>query len=278
MVQLCHSRAAVKYDLELIGKRVRPGIAGSYVLYPCLNAQKDELFFEAQDSKETTPPWIYSINILETKHQPKKIVEGQAPSINTNGSMLAYYRHPNELWVFALETGERRKIANDIADNYPAVWYSENDLLYSTKENRLVTINSTIGVKKYTGIEGVAPSALSHKKGKVLCSSDARKIYLYSPDINKLEVIKESSFSIGSSFVWSPGGDSFLYTRQTFFKQLQLNEGHDLFLYSLKNGKEKKILEDVALFGGVLIPEKNSRVGWVERAKPRKSGEPGLTF
>jgi hypothetical protein len=228
----------------------------SHISSPSLNSKNNELFFEAQNLRETTSAQIYAINLSDSTHQPKKIIEGRSPSINANGTLLAYYKHPNQLWILSLESNENRKISDDIFNGYPALWYTDSDLLYITKEDKLEKINSTTGVKKDTGIEGVAPSALSPKGGKVLCSSNARKIYLYSPDNNKLEVIKEFSFlSVGSFLVWTPDGESFLYTRQTLFKQLQLREAHDLFLYSLK-GKEQKILEYVALFGGIFIREK----------------------
>jgi len=241
---------AIKNTQEILDR-----LEWTHALYPCFNAKNNELFFEAENLRSPTPVWIYAINLSGKAYEPRKIVEGQAPSINTNYSMLSYYKHPHELWVVSFENGEKRKIADDIGNNTPAVWFSEYELLYRNKENKLVKINGETGAKKDTGIEGIDPSAFSPKIGKVLCSADGRKIYLYSPENNNLELIKEFKFlSVGRSFVFTNNGDSFLYTRQTLFKQLQINEGHDLFI-CLLNGNETKVLENVALFGGVFLPD-----------------------
>jgi len=65
---------------------------------------------------------------------------------------------------------------------------------------------------------------------------------------------KTRSLFIGSTFVWSLDGKSFLYERQTWANQIRLNESTDLFLCTL-DGDEKIVIKRMALFGGFALQE-----------------------
>ncbi len=220
--------------------------------WPSLNRATSDVYFEADTGRQID---IFKIN-LNRGEMPQKITTGRAPSLSPDGGHLVFYRHPGQLWLLHLEGKESRLIDTDAVKNEPVVWVSNRKFLYRSNEDRLLTFDVASMEKNWTGHMGVIPSALSPDGRTVLCGgSDARKVYLYTFDTNRLALIRKTrSLFIGSTFVWSLDGKSFLYERQTWANQIRLNESTDLFLCTL-DGDEKIVVKRMALFGGFALQE-----------------------
>lgn len=227
----------------------------SNVYWPSFDEKSEKIYFEALQEGEGRSAYIYSVNLLSKDLQPQKILQGRKPSLSPDGNMLAYYLHPNKLWLFNISEQTNRLIGTDIPNRRPAVWISQYRLLYNNLENMLIILDTSTGKKKLTGYDGIVAGALSPDGKKVLCVDvNGRKIFLYVIKTNKMSLIKKSKhLSIGSSFVWSADGNSFLYTRQTWANQLKLSEASDMFQYLL-DGKERRVFRNIALFGGFVLP------------------------
>ena len=227
----------------------------SYICWPSYNLKNGNIYFEAIGQDEVRTTYIYSINPSLKKLQPQKILKGRKPSLSPDGSLLAYYRHPNQLWILNIKDRENKLMATDIPNRRPAVWISQYRLLYNNLEDMLIILDTSTGKKKLTGYDGIVAGALSPDGKKVLCvDAGGRKVFLYFIETNELSLLKKSKYlSIGSSFVWSADGNSFLYTRQTWANQMKLLEGKDMFYYTI-DGKERRVLSNIALFGGFALP------------------------
>ncbi|KQC11410.1 MAG: hypothetical protein APR62_01645 [Smithella sp. SDB] len=214
--------------------------------WPNCDKSTGDVYFEGEniDSKHKTS-YIYKFNI-DNPAKLKLVLEGRYPALSTDGKLLVYYQHPNQLWLLNLKNEQIEMIVDDMLNYRPPVWISPNRLLYYSNTRQLILLDILTKEKRVTGHEKIVPGALSPDGKTVLCS-DARKIYIYSIDTNKIETIKETKFlSIGSDFIWRPDGKSFFYWRQTWAKQLQLQEGYGSFLFSLEDKTEKQL----APFGG----------------------------
>ena len=221
--------------------------------WPSYNQTTHELYFQgiSEDDRHKTD-FIYRYN-SEKNSKIEQLFEGRLPSLSPDGRWLAYYRHPNQLWIINLENTQSKIIAIDINDNHPPVWIAQTRLLYSSVAKQLISLDVLTKEKLMTGHEKIIPGSLSPDGKTVLCSNyDSDKIILYTISANKIETIKESKFlSIGSSFIWCPDGKCFLYSRQTWSHMLKISEIGDLFLFSLQSKTEKRLAEGITLFGGV---------------------------
>lgn len=227
----------------------------SNAYWPSFDEKHGNIYFEALQEGEGRSAYIYSVNLLSKDLQPKKILRGRKPSLSPDGNMLAYYLHPNQLWIFNIKKQENRLIATDIPNSLPPVWISQFRLLYNDLNGKLIILDTKTAKKEATDFGGVIAGSLSPDGEKVLCVDvDGRKIFLYVIKTNEMSLIEKSKhLSIGSSFVWSGDGNSFLYTRQTWANQLKLSEARDMFQYSL-DGKERRVFRNIALFGGFALP------------------------
>ena len=224
------------------------------VYWPCHSKGNKIIYFEAENKNFGLSRQIFCIELGDKTKNPRKVVEGRRPSISSNGKFLSYYRHPNELWMLEIDSQKEMRLVSDISDYQPAVWISEQSLLYNDKNNHLMKLDVFSNKTDNTSYDYVIPAALSPDGNRVLCGSyDGKKIFLYLIKNNKIELIKKTMFfSMGSSFVWRNDGKSFLYTRQTFANLMKFNEIQSLFLYSLK-GKEQKLIDKYSLFGGLSL-------------------------
>jgi len=219
--------------------------------WPSYDRKNGLIYFEAEHKGSGWSRQIFFIAIDDKKMNPIRVVEGRQPSISLDGSMLAYSRHPNQLWLFDIKSKESKKAASDILAAQPVVWISSKDLLYSDLNNNLVRYDIGAGKADKTGHDHVIPGALSPGENRVLCGSyDGSKILMYTINTNKIEVLKKSIlFSMGSSFVWSRNGKYFLYTKQTLSNLIRLNESRSLYRYAF-GGEETLLIDKFSLFGG----------------------------
>ena len=218
------------------------------------NRYTGDVYFEGRNpNANILKSYIYNFNI-DNPAILKPVREGRYPALSTDGKNLVYYQHPNQLWLLNLKNEQTKIIADDMLNYRPPVWISPNRLLYYSKTRQLILLDILTGEKRATGHEKIDPGALSPDGKTVLCT-DGNRIFLYSIDTNKIEVIKESKhLSIGSDFIWLPDGKSFFYSRQTWVKQLQFLEGHELFLFSLSDKTEKNLTEArIPFWGSVFI-------------------------
>lgn len=258
------SGALHKYTLErreiIAAEKILNNDRWSHVYWPSYDEEKDLIYFVAQDSHDIKSRTnIYRICLLSLDQEPiKLIVNARHPSISPDNNTMAFYRHPNQLWIQRLEKMNGKKVVSDIVNYQPCVWVSNTHLLYANLSNNLVSLDLNKGKKQETGYSHIVPGALSPDGKKVLCgSSDGKKIYFYSPVSNELTLIKENKFrSIGTSFIWLPDGDGFLFTMQTWSNILRFNESRDLFLYEFSEQKETLLLDKTALFGGTFLPSR----------------------
>jgi hypothetical protein len=223
--------------------------------WPNYNKSNHDLYFAGlPDEGNSRTNYIYKYNASK-KPNLETLIKGSNPSLSPDGQWLAYYQHPNKLWTINLESKQKMKLVDDIANLQPPVWVSNNSLLYYSSTNQLIILDIIRGDKRKTGHEMVIPGSLSPDGNTVLCSSShSNKIFIYSIDTNKLETIKESNIlSIGSNFIWRPDGKSFLYTRQTLANVLRFREMGDLFLFSIDDRAEKQLLKWFHFFGGVEV-------------------------
>jgi Tol biopolymer transport system component len=228
----------------------------SSAYWPSYSKKNGAVFFEAENSDYGLSRQIFYTKALEKNQGPTKVIKGRRPSVSLNGRFLAYYIHPNELWVLDLELKTKMNLVRDMADFQPAVWISNSYILYTNSQIHLMKLDTVSGKAEDTGYNNIFPSALSPDGDRVLCVSDnGRQILLYTIDSNKMDSVKKTNLlSMGSSFVWSHNGKSFLYTRQTLSKVIKFNEMHSLFLYSL-DGNEKRLADKFSLFGGFSIKQ-----------------------
>jgi WD40 repeat protein len=226
----------------------------SNAYWPCYDKGNKIIYFEAENKDFKISRQIFYIDLDDKTENPRKVVVGRRPSISPNGHLLAFYRHPNELWVLEINSQKKMRIVCDISDYQPTVWISEKSLLYADKNNHLMKLDVISKKTEYTSYDYVIPAALSPDGSQVLCGSyDGKKIFLYTIKTNKIKILKKTNIiSMGSSFVWRNDGQSFFYTRQTFGNIMKFNEIRSLFLYSL-DGKEQKLIDRYSLFGGVQL-------------------------
>ena len=232
----------------------------SHVYWPSYDEEKKLIYFVAIDNHDQElRTSIYRISFLSLNRDPiRLVVNARHPSLSPDNNLMAFYRHPNQLWIQRLEGMSEKKVVSDIVNYQPCVWVSNTHLLYANLANNLVLLDLNKGKKQETGYNRIVPGALSPDGKKVLCgSSDGKKIYFYSPVSNELTLIKENKFrSIGTSFLWLPDGDGFLFTMQTWSNILRFNESRDLFLYEFSEQKETFLLGKTALFGGTFLPSR----------------------
>lgn len=223
-------------------------------VWPAYDKKNGLIYFEAQNEEFGWAHQIFSMNFFDKDQNYKKVTEGRRPAISQNGSLLAYYRHPNQLWLLEIESNTEKKIVLDISDNTPIVWISNLDFLYTDIDQNMIKMNVLSGKGVMTGHRYIIPGALSPDKKQILCGSyDGKKIFLYTISTNEIDVLKKSIFfSMGSSFVWSYDGESFLYTRQILLNQIKLIESQSLFL-CMMSGKEIKLIDRFSLFGGFAL-------------------------
>jgi hypothetical protein len=253
-------KCILKEDRISIAGKILNNDSWSHVYWPSYDEEKESIYFVAKSKLvPDANPNIYSISLLALNQEPKKLIDNaRFPSLSPNNNILAFYRHPNQLWIQILKNMNPQKVAIDFANYQPCVWVSNTHLLYIDSNNQLVMFDVSKGEKQKTGYSGIIPGALSPDGKKVLCgSTDGMKIYFYFPLSNNIKPIKESKFrSMGTSFIWLPDGSGFLFTRQTWSNIVRFNESRDLFLYILNGRDETLLLEKTALFGGAFIPFK----------------------
>jgi hypothetical protein len=225
--------------------------------WPNYNHVTHDLYFEglSEDARHRGS-FIYKYN---TDNNPKteQLLEGRYPALSPDGKLLTYYRHPNHLVLFETKSKLIKEIGDDIDNCRPPVWVSNKRLLYYNVKKQMILFDISTGKKQMTGYEKIIPGSLSPDGRTVLCGNYAgNKIILYFIDDNKIETIKESNFlTIGTTFIWSPDGRSFLYARQKWSSVLRLREGHSLFLFSLVDRTEKDLDSGIPLAGGVVWPD-----------------------
>jgi Tol biopolymer transport system component len=224
------------------------------MIWPSYDKKNGLLYFEAKNDDFGWASQIFSKKLCDKKEHPIKVIKGLSPSISPNGSLLVYYQHPNQLWLLEIKSQAKKQIVSNVSNGKPIVWISDKDFLFTDKNEKLIRMDVVSGRVKNTGHQYVIPDALSPDGERVLCGSyDGQKIFIYTIKTNSITTFKKTFFfSMGSSFVWTLDGKQFLYTRQTLLNLIQLNESRSLFLCSL-DGKEKKLIDWFALFGGFAL-------------------------
>lgn len=237
-------------------KNILPDKKWANAYWPTYDKKNKILYFEANNYDIGLSICLFSKKIAANDQPPEKLIEGRNPSISSNGEYLAYYRHPNQLWLLTIKTHETRILLKNFLDHVPVVWTSSQELLYSDTDHHMMRLNIDTGDLNDTDHKYIIPITLSPLGNKVLCSAyDGSGIFLYDIKTNQIETIRKSIFfSMGSS-LWLNDGKHFLYTRQILANQIKLNESQSLFVYSLADGKEAILSDKFSLFGGLSINE-----------------------
>lgn len=224
------------------------------VYWPTYESDAGILIFEAKSKSENGKTSIYSMAIHNENTKVLKIIDGRYPSLSSDGRILAYYKHPNELWTMNLRHNTSKKVASDMLKRQPVVWLPNNKILYASLSKEAIIVDSKNDQIKPTGIYDIIPSSISPSGAHVLCGShDGKQIFLYSVDTKDLNLLKKTKFlTMGTSFVWLPNDEGFLFTRQTWSNVLRLNEATDLFLHKFKND-ETDVMDNVVMYGGVQL-------------------------
>lgn len=229
----------------------------SHSIWPTYNEKEHDIYFQARRGSEKTK--IYKTNLISSVNEATVITDGSSPSLSVDLRLMAFYRHPNELWIHDLAKSDEWLIAQDLYHNRPVVWITKNKLMYFDESKRLLIIDVETNKKTYTGHQNAIPVVFSSDKKKVLCVSyNGKSIILYSLKLNKIEeIIKTKFISIGSSFIWHNNDEGFLYSRQNWKNIFRFLERKDLYSYKFKDKKDVKLLEKVSLMGGTSIGYSN---------------------
>jgi len=225
------------------------------IYWPVYNLMNNLAYFEATENldQQGVSTNVYQSNLFVPDEKTKRIIRNaKYPSLSPNGRLLAFYRHPNQLWVYNFKDKIEKKIIDNIMKIQPCVWISNDSLLFYDMSNKMIQFNLLTEEKQETGQVNIIPGALSPDQKIVLCgSSDGKRVFSYSPISKKINLLKENKYcSIGSSFIWLADGSGFLFTQQVWSNILKFNESRDLFVYVF-NGGETHLLNKIALFGGV---------------------------
>lgn len=200
---------------------------------------------------------------------------GDALSLSPDEQRLAYFRggglgtreereKPSQLVLRHVLNGREEVIADDLSFfSEPAIWLSNREILYTNAENEITQINLDTKVRQKRGHKGVTLSSLSPDGAQVLGaerSLDFSKIYVLDVKERTLKQIKKiKHFTIGGTFIWTPDGKSFIYTRQNWTNLVPFEEVGHLYWHDLATGKEIRLADKVALFGGFWLPEDPTR-------------------
>lgn len=220
--------------------------------WPCYNDNADIMYLEANREPFGGSSHIISTTLLTSTHQPIILTMGKMPSLCPNGEFVAFYRHPNQLWIFEVKTKDSKLLISDIIDIQPAVWISNRHLLYTNTKRNMLILDIISGNITNTGHQDIIPSVLSPSGTHILCGNyNGDKIFLYTPKDNTLKLLKNSKIlSLGTSFVWFPSEQAFLYSRQSFWNNLiKFKEGQNLYIHPFDK-KEKKLADQCYLTGG----------------------------
>jgi hypothetical protein len=101
----------------------------SHVYWPSYDKEKDLIYFVAQDSHDIKSRTnIYRICLLSLDQEPiKLIVNARHPSISPDNNTMAFYRHPNQLWIQRLEGMNEKKVVSDIVNyQYAHLFFQGN--------------------------------------------------------------------------------------------------------------------------------------------------------
>jgi hypothetical protein len=239
-------------------ERMLDQMVWSYVYWPAYDRETKTVYFSGHENLNVKSGInIYSINLSTPNNKLEKLIDNaDFPALSPDNNQLAFYRHPNQLWIKNLDSTEvkAKKIIDDMANFQPCVWFSNNQLIYINLTKKLVIFNLLSGMRQETGYDDIIPGSLSPEGDVILCgATDGKKIFLYFPLSNQVKLIKENKFrSLGTSFIWLSDGNHFLFTMQPWSRILTLDESHDLFLSTL-NGKETHLKDKIALFGGISL-------------------------
>lgn len=222
--------------------------------WPSYDSETRSIFFESQNKSTGWKSTIYRLSLSKTSNVPKEIVRGRYPSLSKDGKLLSYFKYPEELWILNIADNHVEKMVDDIDEAGPAVWISKHHLLYTNKLKEMILLDILNKEKSKTGFNKLIPVSLSPNGKNILCITyDGKKIISYYINTNRIKVLKSSRFlSIANTFIWNPDGKGFLYARQTWKNLLRFKEAKSLFYYYL-DGSEQFLLDNIALFGGVLI-------------------------
>lgn len=168
---------------------------------------------------------------------------------------------PQQLVVRNLGSGEERVVVDDVNPYFPQpLWVSNEELFYGNVSEHMVRVNIASKEKKDTGFKRLEPCAISPDGRKIITIK--RKgdfdtvIYVLDLEQKELEFIKRvTHFTVQGSFIWSPDGKSFVYTRQSWSNLLPFQETGNLYWYDLATKKEIKLADTVSLSGGFWLAE-----------------------
>lgn len=168
---------------------------------------------------------------------------------------------PYQLWLRSVTSGEETLLAEDaMPASSPPIWLSSEDLIYKNIFDEIIQINIyTLKRKRWPLEKNISPSALSPDGAFLLCDDylkGGRNILLLDKGNFSLKRVMHSwFFLIQSVDFWAPDARSFIYTRHDWTNWSPFHEVGHLFWRDLATGREMKIAEKVALFGGFWLPE-----------------------
>jgi hypothetical protein len=174
---------------------------------------------------------------------------------------------PRFLVIRNVSSGQEEVITDDVASYpAPAIWLSGEELIYENISDEIVQMNiHTRRKQTWTLKKGISPGALSADGLSLLCDDyliGGRNIFLLDLKDHSLKrVMRSWFFLIQSADFWSPDGKSFIYTRHDWTNWSPFHEVGHLFWRDLATGKEIKVADKVALFGGFWLPEDPAKVG-----------------
>lgn len=273
----------IKYDFstkkkEIIfqqGEKSELGKKITNITYPVYLKSKNRILFLGMT------PYPYHNYIFESDldlknmKQYRKVNNIDALSLSPDESMIAYNRHPNKLAIKQYDdlendgSGERT-----LADNLfsPTLWLSNTELIYGSTDNAVVKVNMQRNEQQIL-IKNAFCGSVSPNGTHILAFFSSNKtsysyIYLYELSSSKWRVIiKGSKQQVSSPEIWSPDEKYFIFTKLRGLKftfnirklwndlVASLEERHDLYIYSLATGEEKKIIEDEVTRGGFWLKE-----------------------
>ncbi|MBI3313279.1 MAG: hypothetical protein HYZ83_03510 [Candidatus Omnitrophica bacterium] len=194
-------------------------------------------------------------------------------SLSPNEQWLTYFRggkpallkdeemKPSQLLIKNILNGDEKIIAKDASPfGLPAIWLADDELIYKNISDGTVLININTQKKQIWNLKkGISPNALSPDGKHLLCDdylAGGKNVYLLDLKDQSLKPVMHSwFFLIQSADFLSPDGKSFIYTRQSWEDLIPLHEVGNIYWRDLSTGKEQKLSDNVALFGGFWLAE-----------------------
>ena len=219
-------------------------------------------------------------DLVKNKEEGTLNFYGEGLSLSPDENTFAYFKSKRiddlqtsqrlelliQLVVRELSSGEEEILVSDVCFgcNYtsPPIWLTNEEILYYNSDRKIAQINIRTGqiqIWERSQPLSLLPVALSSDRAKLLAGilgyPPPSKIYLIDVQSKREELLKVSSWLIRDSFIWSPDGESLIYTRFSWGNLLPFSEVGNLYWWDIETKKEVKVADLVELFGGFWLDE-----------------------